>query len=65
MFILRKLEVAIFADIIKIVIISIKTIFKYSKKFKQLEIVYQNVYLYLYLLMQQNLLISGEKMQRG
>ena len=42
MFILRKLEVAIFADIIKIVIISIKTIFKYSKKFKQLEIVYQN-----------------------
>ena len=34
---------AIFADIIKIVTIFIKTIFKDSKKLKELEIIYQNV----------------------
>ena len=35
-FILRRPRVAIFADIIKIATISIKTIFKDSKKFKRI-----------------------------
>ena len=44
MFILERPRVAIFADIIKIVTILIKKIFKDSKKkLKELEIIYQNV----------------------
>ena len=44
MFILGRPRVAIFADIIKIVTILIKKIFKdYKKKLKELEIIYQNV----------------------
>ena len=40
-FILRKPWVAIFADIIKIVAMFIKTIFKDSKKLKELEVMCQ------------------------
>ena len=39
--ILRRSGVAIFADIIKIVTFFIKTIFKDSRKLKELEILYQ------------------------
>ena len=42
-FILRQPLVAIFTDIIKIVTMFIKTIFKDSKKFKEFEILYQNL----------------------
>ena len=41
-FILTRPSLAIFADIIKIVTIFIKTIFEDSKNFKELEIMYQN-----------------------
>ena len=41
-FIWRRPRVAIFADIIKFVILRIKTIFKDSKILKELEIMYQN-----------------------
>ena len=41
-FILRRPRVAIFADIIKIVTMFIKTIFEDSKKLKELEIMDQN-----------------------
>ena len=40
---LQLLRVVIFADIIKIVTMFIKTISKDSKKLKHLEIMYQNV----------------------
>ena len=40
-FMLRKPRVAIFADIIKIVAMFIKTMFKDSKKLKELEVMYQ------------------------
>ena len=42
-FILREPLVVIFADIIKILTMFIKTIFKGSKKFEELEIVYQSL----------------------
>ena len=41
-FILRKLRVAIFADIVKIVTMFIKRIFEDSKQIQKLEIIYQN-----------------------
>ena len=41
-FILRRSRVAIFADIIKIVTMFIKTIFEDLKEVKELEVMYQN-----------------------
>ena len=41
-FILRRPVVDLFSDIIKIVIMFIKRIFKDSKKFKKIEITYQS-----------------------
>ena len=41
-FILSRPKVAIFADIIKIVTISIKTVLKDSKKVKEVELINQN-----------------------
>ena len=38
----RSCDVTIFAEIIKIVAVFIKTIFKGSKKLKELETMYQN-----------------------
>ena len=49
-FILRKLGVAIFADIIKIVTIFIRTIFKDSNKVKIIENYGSKCNLYLYIL---------------
>ena len=60
--ILRRSRVAIFADIIKIVNIFIKTIFKDSKKVKRIRNYLPKCNLYLYFLIQQHLPISGEKM---
>ena len=57
-----KPGVATFADMIKIVIMFIKTIFKDSTKLKRIGNYVSKCSLYLYLLIQQNLLISGEKM---
>ena len=57
-----KPGVATFADMIKIVIMFIKTIFKDSTKVKRIGNYVSKCSLYLYLLIQQNLLISGEKM---
>ena len=42
LFILRRSRVDIFADIIKLVTMFIKTIFKGTKKLKELEMTYQN-----------------------
>ena len=42
---LRKPRVAIFADIIKIVAMFIKTIFKDSKKLKELEVMCQMLFI--------------------
>ena len=53
---------AIFAYIMKIVTIFIKTIFKDSKKVKRIRNYVSKCSLYLYFLIQRNLLISGEKM---
>ena len=47
-FVLRRPRVAIFAGIIKIITMFIKTIFKDSKKLKELEIMYHNaIYIYI------------------
>ena len=61
-FISRRPGVAIFAEIIKIVSMFIKTILKDSIKFKRIRIYISKWNLYLYFLIQQNLLISCEKM---
>ena len=55
-FVLRKSRVAILADIIKIVTIFIKTMFRDSKKVKRIRNYVSKSNLYLYFLM-----ISGEK----
>ena len=60
--ILRRPGVAIFANIIKIVTIFIKTIFKDSRKVKRIRKYVLKCNLYLYFLIKQNLLISDEKM---
>ena len=60
--ILRRSGVAIFADIIKIVTMFIKAIIEDSKKVKRIINYVSKSSLYLYFLMWQNLLISGEKM---
>ena len=60
--ILRRSGVAIFADIIKIVTVFIKAIIENSKKVKRIINYVSKSSLYLYFLMWQNLLISGEKM---
>ena len=54
----KKAGVAIFADIIKIVNMFIKTIFKDSLKVKRFRKYVSKYNLYLYFLYQQNLLIS-------
>ena len=59
---LRRPEVAIFADIIKIVTMFIKTIIQDSRKVKRIINYVSKSSLYLYFLMQQNFLISGEQM---
>ena len=59
--ILRRPGVAIFADVIKIITVFIKTIIQDSGKVKRINYVPKSN-LYLYFLVQQNLLISGEKM---
>ena len=56
----RKPRVTIFAGTIKIVTIFIKIIFKDSKEVKRIRIYVSKWNLHRYLLMQQNLLISGE-----
>ena len=61
-FILRWLRVANFADIIKIVTTVIKAILKDLKRVKINRNDLQKRNLYLYFLIQQKLLISGEKM---
>ena len=67
-FILRRPRVAIFADIIKIVTMFIKTIFKDSKKIKRIRNYVSKCNLYLYfsikslLNLYQILLISSKKM---
>ena len=61
-YILRRRNGAIFAGIIKILTMFIKTIFKKSRKIKRIRNYVSNCNLYLYFLMQQNLLISVEKM---
>ena len=58
---LRRSKVAIFAEIIKIVIIFIKTIFKDSRKLIRNRNYVSKCNLYLYFVILQNLLISGEK----
>ena len=55
-------KVAIFPDIIKIVTIFIKTIIQDSRNVKRIMNYVSKSNLYLYFLMQQNLLISVEKM---
>ena len=63
-FILRKpSRVAIFADIVKIVNMFIKKIFKDSKKVERFRNYRSKCNLYLYFLIYQNLVISSEKMQ--
>ena len=43
-----KVRIVIFADIIKIVTMSIKAIFKTQKKLKELQIMYQNpIYIFI------------------
>ena len=60
-FILRRPRVANFADMIKIATMFIKATFKYPNKSKRIRIYVSKCNLYLYFLMQQKLLISGEK----
>ena len=60
-FILRKPKVAIFADIIKIVTILNKAIFKEFFKVKRIYTFAPKWNLYMYFLIQQNLLIVGKK----
>ena len=59
---LRRPGVDIFTDIIKIVTMFIKTITKDSRKVKIIRNYVSKSNLYVYFLMKQNLLISGEKM---
>ena len=59
-FILRKPRVANFVDIIQTIFI--KTTFKVSKKVKRIRNYVLKCNLYLYFLIQQKFLISGEKM---
>ena len=61
MIILRRARVAIFADIIKIVTTFIKKVFKDSKKVKRIKNCASKCNVYLYFLIYENLLISGEK----
>ena len=58
--ILRKPGVTIFADIIKIATMFIKTIIKDSRKVKRIRYYVSKFNLYLYFLMEQNLLISDD-----
>ena len=64
-FILRRPGVAILDDIIKIVTMFIKAIFKISRKVKRIRNYASNCTLYLYFLIQQNFLISSEKDLKG
>ena len=57
----KRPRVAIFADIIKIITMFIKRIFKDSKNVKRIRNYVSRFNLYLYFLIYQNLLISGEK----
>ena len=57
-----KTRVAIFADIIKIMTRFIKKIFKYSRKAERIINYVLKFNLHLYCLIEQDLLISGEKM---
>ena len=57
-FVLRRAGVAIFADIIKILTMFIKTILKDSRKVKRIRNYVSKWNLYLYFLKKQNLLIS-------
>ena len=57
-----KMKVVIFADISKVATIFIKRILKDSKSVKRIWNCVSKCYLYLYFLIWQNLLISGEKM---
>ena len=59
---LRRPGVAIFADIIKLITSFIKQIFEDSLKTKKIKNCVLKCNLYLYFLILQNLLISGEKM---
>ena len=61
-FILRRPRVDNFADIIKIATMFIKTTFKGSKRVKRIRNYALKCNLYLYFLIKQRLLISGEKM---
>ena len=58
---LQRPRVAISADIIKIITMFIKENFKDSINFKRIRNYVSKCNLYLYFLIQQNLLISGEK----
>ena len=60
-FILRRPGVAIFPDIIEIVTMVIKTIFKDPRKFKRIENCVSKCNTYPYFSTKQNLLNSGEK----
>ena len=60
-FILKRPRVAFFADIIKIVTMFIKIIFKDSGKVKRIKNYLLKCNLYLYFLIYQNFLVSGEK----
>ena len=59
--ILRRPGIAIFADIIKIVTMFLKTIFKDSIQIKKIRNYVSKCNLYLYFLIQQNMLISSKK----
>ena len=61
-FILRRAKVTIFDEIMKIVTMCIKKIFKKSKQVNRIRSYVSKCNLYLYCLEQQNLLISGKKM---
>ena len=59
---LRKPRVEILVSIIKVVTVFIKTIFKDSKKVKRIRNYVSKCNLFLYFLIQQNLMTSSEKM---
>ena len=61
-FILRRPGIVIFADVIKIVTMFIKTITKGSRTVKRIRNYVSKSNLYVYFLKSQNLLIFGEKM---
>ena len=60
-FVSTKSDVATFADIIKIVTIFIKITIKDSRKIRRIRNYVSKWNLYLYFLIEQNLLISGKK----